>query len=282
MTTQKLFQSKDGGWVTNDDLLRACEKLRIPEAEVVYMHTGLTFGSPNRDLARVELLQSIFETLRGFGIATLCVPTFTFSFCGGEDYDVEQTKSQMGALNEFIRKQPDAVRSVDPLMSVAMVGKDRDLVENLGHQSIGEKSTFDKLSRRRNVQFLFLGVRLGDCFTYMHYIEWRMKVPYRYDREFTGTITHGNRTWQDTYTLFVRYKNVVPGRGSYAYEELLKSRGLLRSTPLGDNAVSCIAEPEASEVYRELLTQDPNYFIECPFSTADADRSFQPRRMVAL
>ena len=29
------------------------------------------------------------------------------------------------------------------------------------------------------------------------------------------------RTYEDTYTLFVRYKNVKPGKGSYIYEDYL-------------------------------------------------------------
>ena len=282
MNNERLFKTSEGGWATRADLTRALEDVHAQHCRVLYMHTGLSFGSPNRDLGRVELLQAIYETLRSLGVPTLCVPTFTFSFCNGEDYDVAQSKSEMGALNEFIRKQPEAIRSVDPLMSVALVGEDRDLVENLGHQSTGENSTFDKLHRRDGVQFLFLGVRVGDCFTYMHYLEWLMKVPYRYDRDFSGTIRHQGQSYQDTYTLFVRYKNVVPGKGGYAYEELLKTRGLLRSTPLGDNSISCIGEAEAREVYCELLAKDPNYFIENPFSPDNADRSFPPRKMVAL
>jgi aminoglycoside 3-N-acetyltransferase len=167
-------------------------------------------------------------------------------------------------------------------MSVALVGADRDLVENLGHESIGTNSTFDKLSRREGVKFLFLGVRLGDCFTYMHYLEWVAKVPYRYNRDFTGKITHAGRTYQDTYTLFVRYHNVKPNAASYNYEQVLAQRGLLRVAPLGDNSVRCVSEPEARAVYLELLRQDPNYFIERPFSPQAADTTFAVRNMVAL
>ena len=159
-------------------------------------------ASPNPKLSRNELLAAIYQTLRGLATPTLCVPTFTFSFCNGEDYDTTRSKSRMGMLNEFIRRQPEAVRSVDPLMSVAVVGPDRDLAENLGQSdSVGKEIRPSiKLSRRTGVKFLFLGVRLGDCFTYMHYLEWIAGVSYRYDREFTGKITHAVENPQKTPT----------------------------------------------------------------------------------
>ena len=282
MKTTKLFCARDGAVVTTDDLVAALDAVRAADGQVLFMHTSLSFGSPNPELGREGLLQVLYETIRGLGVPTLCVPTFTFSFCNGEDYDVARTRSEMGALNEYIRRRPEAVRSVDPLMSVALVGADRDLVETLGHASIGADSNFDKLSRRPGVKFLFLGAQLGDCFTYMHYLEWRLKVPYRYSRAFTGRITQQGRTYTDTYELFVRYRGVTPGRGSHAYAELLATRGLLASAPLGDRQLSCVAEPDARAVYAELLERDPNFFLERPFVRAEVDEAFERRKMVAL
>lgn len=282
MRQQMLFKTAQGTPVTCDDLRAALDGVQAYDCRVLYMHTGLTFGLPNPDLSRAELLDAIYQTVRGLGVPTLCVPTFTFSFCNGEDYDSARSKSRMGAINEYIRQRPEAVRSGDPLMSVAVVGEDRDLAENLGHESIGANSTFDKLSRRQGVKFLFLGVGLGDCFTYMHYLEWAAHVPYRYNREFTGKITHHGKTGQETYTLFVRYNNVKPNAASYTYEKVLEERSLLRVAPLGDSSIRCVGEHDARAVYLELLQGDPNYFIVEPFSPEEADREFVAKTMVAL
>jgi aminoglycoside 3-N-acetyltransferase len=282
MSLPPLFRTVQGTPVTSDDLRAALDCVRANDCSLLYMHSGLSFGLPNPALSRAELLNTIYHAVCALGVPTLCVPTFTFSFCNGQDYDVENSKSQMGALNEYIRRQPEAIRSVDPLMSVAMIGQDRDLVENLGKESIGANSTFDKLSRKHRVKFLFLGVHLGDCFTYMHHLEWAAKVPYRYNREFRGKIIQAGRTTEDTYTLFVRYHNVKPNNASHIYGRLLEQRGLMRSFPVGDTMVSCVGESEAREVYVDLLRQDPNYFIEVPFNSQQADPSFLVNNMVAL
>lgn len=282
MAPTLLFRTAHGAPVTTEDLRRALDTVGARECRVLYVHTGLTFGVPNPALGRASLLGELYAALRDLSVPTICLPTYTFSFCNGEDYDSAESRSRMGALNEYIRRQPEAVRSADPLLSVTVVGEDHDLAENLGHESIGSQSTFDKLARRQDVKFLFFGVRAGDCFTYMHYLEWVAGVPYRYDREFTGTIRHAGRTYEDTYRLFVRYNNVKPNSASYAYEDVLADRGLLRVAPLGDHTVRCVGEPGARAVYLELLDQDRNRFIERPFRAADADRTFNARNMVAL
>jgi aminoglycoside 3-N-acetyltransferase len=282
MAAEPLFQDAQGRAVTGDSLKAALEQVGAHDCRVLFMHTGLSFGLPNPALTRVELLDRVYQAVRGLSVATLCVPTYTFSFCNGEDYDSLRSHTRMGALNEYIRRRPEAVRSVDPLMSAVVVGEDRDLVENLGHESIGAGSTFDKLSRKPNVKFLFLGVRLGDCFTYMHHLEWTAGVAYRYNRKFTGRITHSGTTYLDSYWLFVRYNNVKPNRASYTYERSLSERGLLRMAPLGDTSIGCIAEPDARASYLELLGMDRNHFIERPFRAEDADPTFLAHGMVAL
>lgn len=282
MTQPILFKTSQGSPVTGDDIRSALDHVQAYGCQVLYMHSGLSFGLPNPEISRSEILSGIYQAVRGLDVPTLCVPTFTFSFCNGEPYDSANSKSRMGMLNEFIRRQPEVIRSVDPLLSVALVGRDRDLAENLGHASIGAESTFDKLSRRSGVKFLFLGVRLGDCFTYMHYLEWAHGVPYRYEREFAGRITHAGRTYEDTYRLFVRYHQVKASAASYTYEQLLIDRGILRMAPLGDGFIGCVDEPAARAVYLDLLRRNPDYFIERPFRPDEADRTFHVRDMVAL
>ena len=123
MRTQTLFQDKSGQPVTTDDVRRALDTVLPSPVSVIYMHTALAFGMPNPALGRKGVLDGLFEVLAARRWRTLCVPTFTFSFCNNEPYDVQKTASSMGALNEYIRKLPQAIRSSDPMMSVALLGE---------------------------------------------------------------------------------------------------------------------------------------------------------------
>jgi aminoglycoside 3-N-acetyltransferase len=275
-----LFQAQDGSWITSSHLLSLLEKVKAPEARVLYMHTGFTFGSPNIQLGRQELLGRLFEVIASLRVPSVCVPTFTFSFCNGEDYSVQASRSKMGALNEYIRKLPGAIRSVDPLLSSVLIGEHRDLVENLGKNSIGEHSTFDRLhGRGTGVKFLFFGTTVSECFTYTHYVEERLGVPYRYDREFTGSITDGDRVWQDTYKLFVRYQGVVPSSSGMLEQDLLRN-GLLRKEPCGASSIACVDEPDGYEtIVRHLREKVDCYIAQDP---RDRNTEFSARNMVAL
>ncbi len=281
MMTTTLFESASGP-VSTVDLREALLRVGADECDVLYIHSGLTFGTPAAGLKRRDLLMEILAALRNLQVSTICMPTFTFSFCNGESFDRQNSKSQMGALNEFFRVQPDAERSLEPLMSVAAIGRDLDLVRDLGEQSIGKDSTFDKLAHRANVRFLFLGVRPGACFTYMHYLEWKARVPYRYDREFSGQVIDNGVESTQSRKLFVRYNGVFASEASFTYEEELAKLGHLSETPLGSSSVSSMPLRESEDVYLQLLAANPDYFITEPFHIDRVDTRFDVSNMVAL
>ena len=276
-----LFRTRDNRPVTDRTIASALETVKAHDAKVLYMHTELSFGMPVPGLSRGELLGCLLAVIRETGVPTLCVPTFTFSFCNGEDYDVQWSASKMGVLNEYIRKLPEAVRSLDPLLSVAVIGDDRELADHLGHHSIGADSTFDKLHRRDGVKFLFFGASPSKCFTYTHYVEERERVPYRYDREFTGSIANGSEVWRDTYTLFVRYLNVVP-TAEGKLESFMLEKGWMTESVCGDGAISCVDESVAYQAIVDKLRSDIDYFLASPHPREGLDPEFRVSHMVAL
>lgn len=280
MKDSNLFKAPDGSWITSSRIMALLEKVKAAEARVLYMHTGMTFGPPNPELGRQELLAHLYELIAALGVPTLLVPTFTFSFCNGEDYNVQTSRSKMGALNEYIRKLPGAVRSVDPLMSSVLIGAERDLAQNLGKNSCGANSTFDKIHRRgADARFLFFGTTATDCYTYTHYVEERVASPYRYNRDFTGKITDGERTWEDTYTLFVRYQGVVPLANGYL-EKTLIERGMLLKETCGGGSISCVGEPDGYATIAEHLAANSHAYIEA--DPGDKNTTFAVKNMVAL
>jgi aminoglycoside 3-N-acetyltransferase len=278
-----LFRTADSSWVTDADLNRALRELGADEAEILFIHSGMGFGLPNLDLKRSELLGSVWDCLLGLEVPTLVCPTYTFSFCNGVDYDVRQSRSRMGALNEYVRQLPGAVRSVDPLMSCAAVGRNLDLVRDLGHNSCGAGSTFDKIhARGAAARFLFLGVEPAKCMTYTHYVEERLHVPYRYDREFRGNVTDAQgRSTPETYTLPIRYHGVIPITDDRFQRRLLGDH-MLKSIPCGDSYLYAIDEPTAYRAITERIEANPKYFIMEPFDRSRVTTDFQIRDMVAL
>ena len=283
MNEVNLFLAKDGKWVTNKSMLETLLSLGADQCDTLYIHTALSFGQPNPQLKKSGLLGELLNVIKALGVKTICMPTFTFSFCNGLDYNPATSASRMGVLNEFFRKQEDVIRSADPLMSVALLGEDKDLVMGVGHVSCGENSTFDKLRHRDNVKFLFLGPKIGDCLTYMHYMEWLYSVDYRYNRIFRGNVTIGDKTSVEEYALFVRYKSVIPNTASYDYEQKMYDNGTAFIASCGDGTISIVDEKNASIEYKKCLDENPYYFVDFENGVFVKDKTFKlEHEMVAM
>jgi|688.fasta_scaffold129698_4 aminoglycoside 3-N-acetyltransferase len=268
---------------TNLDLLNSLRLIKADECDVLYIHTSLNFGTPNTNIKKNDLLQLILDTILELKVSTIIFPTYTFSFCNGEDFDINNSKTTMGLLNEYVRKMPNTIRSLDPLMSNVLLGEHSEFVNNIGKNSVGLNSTFDLLHKTRlKVKFLFLGPKIGDCFTHMHYIESEQNVPYRYNKDFTGKIINGNNNYTDTYSLFVRYNNVLANCGSYIYENMMIEKNIAQKEKFANSYLTIVESQEAYNAYLYFLKISPNFYIKDIFDINKCDTSFNVSKMVAL
>lgn len=147
----KLFQDREKNWITYGDLVRAMKEVKADDCDALLIHTDLSFGLPTRELKRKELVEVLYDAICELGVKTLIFPTFTFSYGNREDFDVKNTKCKMGMLNEYVRKMPGSVRSRDPLMSVCVIGENKELAKVSGNKSLGEGSFFDRFQDRKSV-----------------------------------------------------------------------------------------------------------------------------------
>ena len=273
----------DAGLISSETLSRVLRELRADECDVLYIHTGMQFGQPNLQLGRSGILEAMADILYGLEVPTLIMPSYTFSFCNGQVFDRAKTVSPMGALNEYMRVRHQWMRSCDPLMSNIIHGKERGLVTRIGTNSVGRNSTFDLLSSlKAKVKFLFLGPRIHDCFTYMHYLEAIAEVPYRYDFTFSGCIIDADHHYEAEYSLYIRDEGVQAGGGAKLYENMLIERGLAGFERVGGGAITVVDLDSARSLYLQLLEISPNFYIEEVFSEPVRSTLFAPRKMVAL
>lgn len=270
-----LFKYGNNQWVTCGDVRNALKNVDAADCKVLFLHTDLSFGAMNRQLKRKELCEILYQLIMELGVETVVFPTFTFSYGNRENFDVRTTPTKMGMLNEWVRKLPEAMRSVDPMMSVVVIGKNTDLLNITGEKSLGKGSIFDNLHHTEGVRFLFLGTRLGLCGTHMHYVEEVLRVPYRYDMDFYGKITdYSGKTYDDHRILYVKYRDILPAV-PISFEDSLVQKGIMKYCPLGDNAVFSITEPD---MYREIfnaLSKNVNAFLAEPYTTHPFVKDYQ-------
>ncbi len=265
-----LFYDSDNKLYTIADIKSALIETGVADCETLFIHSDIMFGRPAEGFKRKDYLQSLYDVIEEIGIRNLVVPTFTYSFCNNESYDILKSKTSMGAFNEFIRKMNNRYRTIDPLLSVSVPLELEYLFKDVSEHSLGENSAFDILHHMNDVKFLFFGAEMADCFTYVHYVEKMMEVPYRFDMTFEGEVILPDRTTvhrkQVIHTQCYGVK--LPPKYDY-FEKEMEENGYLKKKWIGEKYVACISEKDA---YREIklhIEKNINYYLEVPFKESD-------------
>lgn len=272
----------NNGSVTYGDILDALRAVDADKCDVLLLHTAMNFGTIAKGLKRKELCEIMYDIICQLGVKTLVFPTFTFSFANNEDYDVRQSRSPMGILNEYVRKRDDAVRSLDPLLSVCVVGENKSLAEVSGDSALGKGSFYDHLHSTDNVRIAFLGADELNVNTHLHYVEECVDVPYRYHLPMTGNIIDSDGVTKTvTHKLFVTYRDVITGGHREFYDELI-SENRMKKVFVGDSSVSCFREPDIYEHEKKYLEKDINYFLAEPYDKHPLVKEFEYGGVVAV
>lgn len=265
-----LFFGKDGKAYGAEEVRKALLQIGADDCETLFIHSDVIFGTAPHDFDRKEYLGTLYEVIESLGVGNVIVPTFTYSFCNHEEYDVRKSRTSMGAFAEYIRKRPGRYRTLDPLLSLSVPEQLKDRFSAVSEHSLGKGSGLDILHGMDGVKFLFFGARQGKCFTYVHYVEKMLEVPYRYDQPFTGTVIdyEGSAAQKTQFIHTHCYGVKIPDSYDYFEDELI-GMGKVRKQKLGDSYVSCLAERDAYEQIRDRITKDPYYFVEGKYTQAD-------------
>lgn len=265
------------GPLTSGRITETLAAIGAGDCDWLMIHSEVNFGLPNPELSKRELLRGLFESIAALGVKNLLVPTFTFSFCAREDFDVENSKSPMGAFSEFFRKMPGAVRSADPMLSVAMIGENTEVLAKIGPESCGKGSIFDILHRAGNAKMLFLGKTASSCITHSHYVEVMKGVPYRYPRNFSGFVVSAGRREPKECVLHVRCRGAEPYSDN-RLDALALDCGAGKTAALGASSATVVDEARIYEAIWKRLDSDPHFMLSAwPQPPFDETFDYGPR-----
>lgn len=117
---------------------------------------------------------------------TLIFPTYSWDFCHGEGFDYYKTIPRTGGLGRVSLSMPGFRRTQHPIYSFAVWGKDADKLCKMNNiSSFGNDSPFSYFNEQA-VDHLMIGIPFTKGFTFAHYVEELIGVPYRYLKDFEG------------------------------------------------------------------------------------------------
>ncbi len=195
---------------------------------------------------------------------TIAVPTFNFGFCSGNRYDPKSTPAiGMGAFSEYIRRLPTARRTIHPMQSMAVIGKDADdlaLRDTLSAFDPG--SAYEKMLEL-DYKLLLLGADI-QAVSMLHYNEQRAKVPYRHWKDFSGEVKTPNGWQTKTYRMYVRDLDIDPKIELFPVQQLLEDIGQWRSLPMNYGHVSLCQLTYFVSAVDHFLDKDPWSLVTNP------------------
>jgi aminoglycoside 3-N-acetyltransferase len=252
------------------ELVAALKASGIQAGDTVFSHSNIGFfgmpeGAGDPGSACKIILDAILGVLGKEG--SFVVPSFTYSF--GADkaekiFDVRNTPSAMGIFAEYVRKLPEAKRSLDPMFSISALGaKARELTENIGDECFGPESFWARLHKLGGKICNF---NFDSGSTLIHYVEKCLNVPYRKDYELSGKVIAGGKSYPKTIIYFARD---LASKTAYPrferFDELAKKK-YAKTSQLGRGEIVTITANDTYKLIEETLPIESNFLTEAYYA----------------
>ena len=257
---------------TRADFVRALRTVGIGEGDVVYFQVchealGAADGAATDDALSRLLHAGLLEAVGPTG--TIIAPSYTFSFCRQQVFDPAETPTVVGPWNtftafpEYLRRQPGAIRSRDPIFSNAGVGpRASELLSRVPPVCLGDDSVHARL-RRVGGKICILGVGLYEAI-FRHYVESVSRVPWRFDKLFTGKIRENGVERKEGWLYNVRIGAPNGNPAGEALEALARKTGVCRSAAVGGGEIVAVEAEQYFQLASRELARDPWFCAKGP------------------
>ena len=189
-----------------------------------------------------------------FADCTLLIPSFNYDFCKNGIYDVARSLGQVGLISKHIIRDHYDLRTLTPVFNFIVFNN--ACISTLPQVNpFDDSSAFGELHANDGV-IVFLGTACS-VNTFIHYVEHKLDVPYRYIKRFDGTIVTPEN--QKAASLDFRVRPPVDGLVEYTDlgEKDLEKEGVLHRYPLGLSEVVTVRAQDYYNVISRNLRRDP-------------------------
>jgi len=248
-----------------EQIKSAYQKLGIKLDDVIYVTSSLAMmGRPPSSVKSSNQLCDMFysplvDAIGGNG--TVIVPVFSYTFGKGNAtepaiFHPQNTDADIGLFPNFLLKQEGVKRTRDPMLSMAYIGGNISyLTDNLESSTYTENSFLARLAKSK-AKFLNIGIGVG-WLPLVHYIDWLLESPYRYNKIFNGYIAEGDeliaKSWM--YSVRTLIENSLPDTEEIGVRAL--NKGIWKTAKIGGRDVYCCDCKEYFEFALNEIKKNP-------------------------
>ena len=254
------------------DLAAALRAAGLAAGDTVFFHTCLeVIGFPSGSRSTTDACRALLDAIESVigSEGTLVVPAYTFSFCRGETFDPDESPAVSGLWNtfsdfpEYVRRLPGTLRSLDPIFSVAARGRRAtELLRDLPATALGEGSIHHRLWTTGG-KVCLLGTGLHET-TLQHHAEALARVPWRYDKLFTGVIRQGGEERRRGWIYNVRIKAPNADPHGHRIAGLALEQSWAAVAPVGSGDLVVADAEQYMRLAGRCLASDPWFTARGP------------------
>jgi len=210
------------------------------------------------------VIEALLTTLSPEG--TLIMPTFNWTDFGEKKfYSKRTTKPQTGILSELFMNWEERHRIYHPFHGFSLVGKlAQELAQKVKNRSSFEASSLFGELHRMNAKLMLLGVDYRQGFTFFHYVEESVGVPYRKFLTLRGKMEELDGTIHD---IEIPYYGRASLKDEYDLDKIAPileegNHSVVLSTRIGICPVKVVRAKEAYDLLAVALKKNPNLVKE--------------------
>ncbi len=247
-SNELLAAKSKGDIISKNDLQIAFKECGIVKGDTVLVHSSLSKIGYIKNGAK-DVVEALLESVGEFG--NVLMPNspnaqLQLDYIQQLDFfDVVNSPSKLGAISEYFRKLPDAIRSAHPTEPVSCIGPDTAYFvgSHFGNLTpYNENSPFFKVAEKGG-KILYLGVTFDNAGTSLHCVEDAIegfKFPVYFPEEFIAHVKFENGTMGEMKTL-VHNPEQSKKRKCDGLIPLLEEKGVLIKVKIG-NANSLLVD----------------------------------------
>jgi len=257
--------------------------MHISENSLVWLHSGLVGLGMLK--GGVETITEAFSRVLPQG--ALVIPSFTYSWCNEEIFNSSTSECpDMGGYAKVAWKDSRFKRNSNPNFSISVMDQTPDkcvekslLLDQTKWTCFGNGSVFDHiydLSSNMPGQIVLLGGAHNDVVfrsTFLHYVEEKIAVPYRYNKVFNNP--QNSKETVDQLVRFISKDEYIKVNGNkpltYSFpikekylklgEDLVKKKMILQY-PFGYSSTRAISILTLCDWLEDKLRNDPEYLLK--------------------
>lgn len=258
------FQTMKKADYNQEDIHKALVSLGIQKGDIVFSHTNIAyFGIPEGGLSDDHLQKIFLDTILDIigEEGTFIAPAFSYTFPNKGVFDINTTPTVCGSLSEITLRHPKAIRSNDPLFSVAAIGDDADtLTQNISLECFGRDSFWERFHKKNGK---IVNFNIGAANTYFHYVERCLNVPYRYDKQFFCKVREHDKAVVRPTVYFCRdMSNELFECDWMGIDQLAKMKNVIQSVDVGRGYITSARARDLFKLIEKALTKAPFFLTK--------------------